>query len=45
MANLIKDAKEQIKKALDDAAKKAFESGALAASELAPFNIEITLHL
>ena len=42
MANLIKDAKEQIKKALDDAAKKAFESGALAASELAPFNIEIT---
>ncbi|MBQ1263004.1 MAG: arginine--tRNA ligase, partial [Oscillospiraceae bacterium] len=42
MANLIKDAKEQIKKALEAAAKKAFESGALASSELAPFNVEIT---
>ncbi|MBQ8869326.1 MAG: arginine--tRNA ligase [Oscillospiraceae bacterium] len=42
MANLILTAKEQITSALQDAAKKAFESGALVSSELAPFNIEIT---
>ncbi len=42
MANLILTAKEQITSALTAAAKKAFESGALVSSELAPFNIEIT---
>lgn len=42
MANLIKNAKEQITSALTAAAKKAFESGALASCELAPFNVETT---
>ena len=42
MANLILTAKEQIKKALENASQKAFESGALASGELAPFNVETT---
>ncbi len=42
MANLILTAKEQIKKALENAAQKAFESGALVSGELAPFNVETT---
>lgn len=40
--NLIAKAKEQIKEALTAAAQKAYESGALANSELADFNVEIT---